>query len=357
MVMSSVRRIVVIAALWAAIVPRPSYGQGAMCGPDRDPLIDQLIEYLGFDASHRDAMVSRGEVIHTGMAAGESLPEELAVAGVMLIVKRPIEETVEVYLDDESFRTHQGVAGHGALPEGADEAGLRDALAGAALEADEFSEARLMAGVKPGEKLNLSTLEFDRLTALDPRDPALVAKASAIYRDILAGRFTSFRESGLGGIEPYDRGRKKSLSPSFELTSALESMLFLNQHFPDFGAALRHTPGSLDAGTRHRDFWIKKDMDGRPLFALSHQVIIERPGYAIAGDIQFFVGHSYNSMLTIIGAVACGENTLVVAVNHTFTDQVTGFGSSVKKQIGRKKVAEEMAGHFEVLRTSLHQRR
>jgi hypothetical protein len=333
-----------------------AFGQQPLCGPDRDPLIDQLIDYLGFETSHRDALVYRGEIVHTGMVAGESLPEELAVAGVMLIVERPIEETVEVYLDDESFRTHQGVAKHGALPEGADEAGVRAALAGAGLEGDESAEARLMVASKAGGKLNLSSHEFTRFAALDPRDPVLVAEASTVYREILADRFLAFRDDGLGGIEPYDRGGKKRVSPSLELTSAIESMHFLNQHFPDFGVALRHSAGSHDTTNGHRDFWIKKTMDGRPLFALSHQVIVEQPGYAIAGDIQFFVGHSYNSMLTVIGAAACGPNTLVVAVNHTFTDQVTGFGSSVKKKIGRNKVAEEMARHFEVLRTSLHAR-
>jgi len=347
--------IITIVAIVAA-TSGTAFGEQPLCGPDRDPLIGQLIDYLGFETSHRDALVYRGEIIHTGMAAGESLPEELAVAGVMLIVQRPIEETVEVYLNDESFRSHQGVASFGALPEDADDARLRQVLGGAGLEADESAEARLMAGAKPGEKLNLSSREFDRLAVLDPRGLALVAKASAAYREILLGRYQAFRDGGLGGIEPYDRGRKKSVSPFSELASAIESMHFLNQHFPEFRVALRRAPVSHDATTGHRDFWIKKKIDGRPLFVLSHQVIVERPGFAIAGDIQFFVGHSYNSMMTVIGAVACGENTLVVAVNHTFTDQVTGFGSSVKKQIGRKKVAEEMAGHFDVLRTSLHSR-
>ena len=179
---------------------------------------------------------------------------------------------------------------------------------------------------------------------------------SAAYREILAHRLVEFRENGLFGIEPYARGRDKSISPSRELAAAIDSMLFLEQHFPDFVRALRHNPTTDGETGESRDFWIKKVMDGRPLFVLSHQVIVKAPTHAVAGDLQFFAGHSYNSMLTVIGAVACGTNTLVVAVNHTFTDQVTGFGSSVKKQIGRKKVAEEMAGHFEVLRASLHQR-
>lgn len=331
-------------------------GQQPLCGPDRDPLIDQLIAYLGFEPSHRDAMVVRGEIIHTGMAAGETLAEELAVAGVMLIVQRPMEETVEVYLNDESFRSHQGIAEHGTVPEGAEEAGVMAALQKVRFDPGELAEARLVAEAKAGPKLNLSQPEIFHLTALDPRDPSLIEKASTAYREVLTRRFLAFRENGLDRIEPYDRGRGKSVSPSDELQAAISSMRFLREHFPDFVTALRHSRGGHGAVDEHRDFWIKKRIDGRPLFVLSHQVIVDRPGYAIAGDIQFFVGHSYNAMLTVIGASACGENTLVVAVNHTFTDQVTGFGSSLKKQVGRKRVAEEMARHFEVLRTSLHSR-
>ena len=42
-----------------------------------------------------------------------------------------------------------------------------------------------------------------------------------------------------------------------------------------------------------------------------------------------------------------------MAVNHTSTEQVTGLGSGIKKKVGRKVVAEEMARQFNDLRATL----
>jgi hypothetical protein len=40
-------------------------------------------------------------------------------------------------------------------------------------------------------------------------------------------------------------------------------------------------------------------------------------------------------------------------VSRFFTDRVTGFGSGLKKNIGRRQVVEAMAEHFEELRREL----
>ena len=47
-------------------------------------------------------------------------------------------------------------------------------------------------------------------------------------------------------------------------------------------------------------------------------------------------------MLTLIGVVPYGGDWMVFAINHTFTDQVTGFGSTVRRGVGRDLVAAEL---------------
>jgi hypothetical protein len=43
----------------------------------------------------------------------------------------------------------------------------------------------------------------------------------------------------------------------------------------------------------------------------------------------------------------------VFAVNHTFTDQVTGFGSTVRRTVARNLVASELARQLEETRKRL----
>ena len=86
---------------------------------------------------------------------------------------------------------------------------------------------------------------------------------------------------------------------------------------------------------------------------LVHRLEQQREDYVIAAELQFYVGHSYNSMLNLIACVPTEEGTLVLSINRLFTDQVTGFGSGLKKKIGRRQVVEAMAEHFEELREEL----
>jgi hypothetical protein len=58
-------------------------------------------------------------------------------------------------------------------------------------------------------------------------------------------------------------------------------------------------------------------------------------------------------MLTLIGVIPYGEDWMVFAINHTFTDQVRGFGSSARRAIGRDLVAKELGKHLAETRRRL----
>jgi hypothetical protein len=97
-------------------------------------------------------------------------------------------------------------------------------------------------------------------------------------------------------------------------------------------------------------------LDERPTFVLSHNMLLVRDDVALAYDIQFYVGHSYNSMLTLIGAVSHEGGTLLFCANRVFSDKVTGFAGRIKKAFGRKIISKLLAKHFEKVRTSLERR-
>ena len=77
----------------------------------------------------------------------------------------------------------------------------------------------------------------------------------------------------------------------------------------------------------HRFYWFKKITDGRPNLVLSHQMIQKKKAYAIALDQQYYSGHSYNAMHTVVGLAPMESSTLVLVSNRVFTDKVLGFAS------------------------------
>ena len=58
--------------------------------------------------------------------------------------------------------------------------------------------------------------------------------------------------------------------------------------------------------------------------------------------MHFYASREYNAMLTVVGVVPYGPDWMVFALNHVFTDQVLGFGSSMKRRVGRDLVAAQL---------------
>jgi hypothetical protein len=61
---------------------------------------------------------------------------------------------------------------------------------------------------------------------------------------------------------------------------------------------------------------------------------------------QFYVGHSYNANFLAAGALEVNGGSLIFYVNRTFTDQVAGFGSSLKHSIGRGQMLDQVADNL-----------
>jgi hypothetical protein len=73
--------------------------------------------------------------------------------------------------------------------------------------------------------------------------------------------------------------------------------------------------------------------------------------WAIA-DREFYVSHGYNTSQALAGLIPVPEGTLIVYASRVSTDQVAGFGSSVKKKIGRTVMATQLTGVFQRSRAS-----
>ena len=73
----------------------------------------------------------------------------------------------------------------------------------------------------------------------------------------------------------------------------------------------------------------------------------------LIAERQFYVGHSYNSLQAVIGAIPTPQGVLLFYRNRAFTDQVAGRIGSAKKVIGRRRQRNAVIDYLEAIRSSL----
>ena len=98
---------------------------------------------------------------------------------------------------------------------------------------------------------------------------------------------------------------------------------------------------------------INRQVESRPTAVLLHRIILAEDAGGIILSRQFYVGHSYNSNQLIIGCLPYRGGSLIFYTNRTFTDQVAGFGGSLKQSIGREQMRRRMDRHLINLRNAL----
>jgi hypothetical protein len=324
------------------LILMPGGASRAEDAPPRGDLIEELMAYLNFDALWRDTLLA-GEILYTGMPAMEPLPQAVAVAGAMLLIERPWRELLDIYLTDQTLRAYAEVQQFGDIP---DRGGSADVLTDLRFIDSAPSELQALLKIRPGNKFNLSPDEIAAFNGIPRADTAL-ADADALYRHVLWQRLTSYREAGLDGMAVYAR-RSGEAAPGVEMAAALESARFLQQRFPELHRALEQYPEPVPGIDESRLLWLNKRAGNRPLITLVHRLVAIEADSAVAAEREFYVGHSYNSMLTLVGVAPYGNGSVVFAGNRVFSEKVQGGG--VKKSLGRKLVGKKLAERFERLR-------
>ena len=214
-------------------------------------------------------------------------------------------------------------------------------------------EAANFLVTKPGSQFNLSDRELQTLQSIDPTNINPAPLASQTYRKILWQRWQDYRSKGLKGIAAYDRGAGKTADPARELLVATMNNKILASYFPKLYQVWLNYPAVLPAGADEQFFLIIRQVEGRPTADLVHRIILAADTGGIILSRQFYVGHSYNSNQFTIICLPFRDGSLVFYVNQTFTDQITGFGSSIKRPIGREQMRRRMDNHLKNLSNAL----
>jgi hypothetical protein len=209
--------------------------------------------------------------------------------------------------------------------------------------------AKAYISASAGDKLNLATKEIAAFNALKSQgDPTNAVEQQ--LRTMLLARYQTYRSSGLAGIKPYDRGGKSS-DPAADLRKASEAPV-LKKFFPAVQKVLASYPQATVPGLKENFFWVNNNIDDLPTYAITHLLLAAEGTARIVIQRQFYVGRSYNAEQAIAGFFPVKQGTLVVYGNHTFTDQVSGLGSSTKQSIGRRVMAGKLKEIFEKARNA-----
>lgn len=305
------------------------------------PDSQELIQVLGIGQQEL-ASLDRGETVSFDVAEGNE--KELA-AGVVIYLPTAPSKVIQFINNKGLASIDTDVTAQGAIPPQA----TLDAFKGFGFKAGD-NEAEDFSQAAPERRFNLSTQEFQSLRDTGSAQPD---GASQSYRKILLERWQAYRKSGLKGIATYDRGNGSEANPGGELRSATLDGKILARYFPELYQAWLNYPAALPAGADERFFWLNRKVEGRPTAILGHRIMLTAGAGEVILARQFYVGHSYNSNQLSIACLPYRDGSLVFYANRNFTDQVAGFGSSLKHSIGREQLQGEIIKRLTNLRKAL----
>lgn len=304
------------------------------------PTATEVLTNMGVSAADQQRVMN-GEFV-TGDVPGVS-DRDLSISIAFIVKASPDALAAEVVSgglvgDDPQVKAHGTFKGDGSL----------DDLAGLTIDA---ATAQALTNASAGEKMNLSTAEIASFNALNGAAPSAVAQQ---LRQMLLARFQSYRSSGLGGLAPYDRGGSSSDVAS-DLRKASSAAAGLKKYLPAFQQLLVDYPNAPATGVQQASRWLKYDIDGTITFVLTHMLVASDGDVRAVVQRQYYASTGYNAEQAVAGFLPVEGGTVVAYTNHTFTDQVAGWGGSAKRSIGRNMMTSKLKAMFDRERQQLAQ--
>ncbi len=299
--------------------------------------VDQVVTDLGLP-SDAGARLRDGEMVRS--TPDESSDRELGV-DLTFVVQQPLAEVVKAFRAVVDLKADPQVSASVPILDG----GTIADFDGLVLEPDGTAEANRYLAASPGETLNLSQDEMGAFKALVAAGGQPTQQVADQLKRMLLARYQAYVHRGLGGIAPYQRG-SGPFEPAGELRRASAAAHLLQQHAPALQQQLLSYPEGKPPGLEEHFYWLRYALDGRPNFTLRHRMAMPVGEIFAIADREFYVSHGYNTSQAFAGLVPVPEGTLVVYRSRVSTDQVGGFGSSLKKGIGRDVMAKQMTEIF-----------
>jgi hypothetical protein len=305
------------------------------------PSADQVLTDFGLSADDKQKVMN-GEFVTPDLASVSD--RDLSVALFFLVKTSPdsLSKQImsgELITTDTQVKTHGRFSATGSL---ADLAGLKIGN----------DVAKTLTSAQPGEALNLGTKEIAAFNALQGGTTQAV---QGQLQKMLLDRYQAYRAAGLAGMVPYDRGSGRTSDTAGDLRKASQATPGLEKYLPAFRAVLLGYPQAT-APNMQQDFrWVYYNIEGKPTYVLVHMLAVAAGATRAVVQRQYYVSTGYNAEQAVAGFLPVQGGTLVAYSSHAFTDQVAGFGGSMKRGIGRKIMADRLKAMFEAGRTKAKQ--
>lgn len=330
-----------------------------LCGPVLEalalPPADEVLRQL--EISDRDRQrIREGELVT--WTATEGSDRELAL-GMALLVKTKAENLTDLFREAATFMNIKVITAFGKIGNtgfGNIENGTSADFAGVTLAPNGEKEARRYLEVEPGNDLNLDAREmaaFRVLKSAGKDGTAPIQEVEALIREGLLARYQAYRTKGLAGIAPYSRKSGRHLLASDELSISLKQSKVLAKYLPSvYDALVKYPVTNLKQGEEFEEqfLWINSEVLGRPTYALSHRTLFRVGEAYVFVDRQYYASHDYNCLQQGAVALQTESGTVVVYLSRVSTEQVAGFGSSVKKSASRVLMTPYFKDLLEALR-------
>ena len=303
---------------------------------EAQPSADQVLTDAGLSAGDKQA-VGSGQFVDVSISGVSE--RDLSFATAFLVKSPPGAlgremESGDFVTADTQVKVFGELKGAGSLAD----------LASLTLTDD---EALTLVNAKPGEALNLSASEMAAFRALGGAAAPAVQEQ---LRRMLLARYQAYRASGLAGIAPYDRGSGRTGDLAADLRRASQATQDIHVHLPGFQKVLLGYPQATLPGMQERFFWLKSVIHDETTYVLVHFLVAADGAARVFARREYYVSTGYNAEQTLAGFLPVQGGTMVISTVHAFTDQVTGFGGSIKRGIGSKVMAGQMKKIYEAER-------
>lgn len=328
------RFISLLAALGLALAPAAGLSGEVRVPMDEAGTAQSTLAKLGLAGADLEKVLA-GSFVEASLAP--SSPRELSLALVFLVEAGPRQLALDLG-DALAIRDDADTLSFGRIDDEHPEKALR------ALRLSE-KDARRWLSAGAGEDINLSSDELERFAALRKRlngSDSVRDAVGEVVRDILLGRYHSYRVSGLSGIASYQRGGSKMIDAAGELRRASLASKSLGVFRADLYELLLDYPKKRPGSFKESFFWLHYLAHGERVLMLTHRISISEDSDFVSVQRQFYVSRGYNVEQSLSSLIPSPKGTLVVYTNRTSTDQVTGFGGSARRSIGRKLLASQL---------------
>ncbi len=306
--------------------------------------VDQAFEQLPFSDSEKKRIL-KGELVTTKIK--ETSDRELAT-GMAFWIKITPAELNKLFLKGAYMDLPEPVKMHGVLPANAS---IKD-FSSAVFSASETDEIQRYLNAAPGNDLNMDSTEIKAFKTIKDNNPNSAKSKTAVEEQLhalLLKRYQAYRKGGLSSIAPYIRDNDKLYYLGKDFIKATQAARFARKFYPDFYRTVLKYPSIDDADIQERYFWIKLISQNRPTFVLNHRISLsDGKNYAVLSR-QFYASQSYNGQQELAVFIPIEQGTLVLYVNRTNTDEVTGFGSGTKHLFGTRILAKTLTQFFQDL--------